>query len=366
MIGSKSKGFARERFPDLTGDSFDCGICYLVSFQPKECTTCGTMYCGSCIDEWMQKKNECPVGCADAKNKIRPIEGALARLYRNLEIKCTLPNCGKLVRVSDLTTHEQVCQAVKCANFTECGNTITKPEYKDKGVCDHPCLLLLKLKQSNGNVSQMYKEIKTWMGSAGPVAVSGGPNVGGNSASIVKSGSMSGGATFFKWDPTKCGTGIQITVDGKGVLLKEGAYVFRTVIGDTAFNSGLHYWEIVADSRTENELKIGVATKRDFNADTAFCDYEYGFAYYGLGQLRHNSNSVGAPYGKRFKNAGVLGILLDMNKGTLSFALNGDYWGNAYQSDALKKGPIYPAVALLHMAGCSIECGKAAPSYFLQ
>lgn len=25
--------------------------------------------------------------------------------------------------------------------------------------------------------------------------------------------------------------------------------------------SGLHYWEIIADDRTENELKIGVACK---------------------------------------------------------------------------------------------------------
>ncbi len=69
--------------------------------------------------------------------------------------------------------------------------------------------------------------------------------------------------------------------------------------------SGTHYWEIVADERTENELKIGVSTKRDFNYNTAFCDFEYGWAYYGLGQviifiyliiykqLRHNSNATG-------------------------------------------------------------------------
>lgn len=45
--------------------------------------------------------------------------------------------------------------------------------------------------------------------------------------------------------------------------------------------------------------------------------------YLGLGQLRHGSNATGAAYGKRFKKDGILGILLDMNKGTLSFALNG-------------------------------------------
>jgi len=32
--------------------------------------------------------------------------------------------------------------------------------------------------------------------------------------------------------------------------------------------------------------------------------------------------------------------------------------GIAYSNDALKKGPIYPAVALLHCAGCKLETKK--------
>jgi E3 ubiquitin-protein ligase NRDP1 len=77
--------------------------------------------------------------------------------------------------------------------------------------------------------------------------------------------------------------------------------MFRTVVGDTGFNSGVIYWEIVADSRTENEMKIGVVTKNGFNMDSSFSDFDFGFAYYGLGQLRHGSNSVGQPFGKKFK-----------------------------------------------------------------
>lgn len=48
-------------------------------------------------------------------------------------------------------------------------------------------------------------------------------------------------------------------------------------------NAGIHYWEIIADDRTENELKVGVATKGDFNFNSAFCDYEFGYSFYGLG-----------------------------------------------------------------------------------
>lgn len=46
---------------------------------------------------------------------------------------------------------------------------------------------------------------------------------------------------------------------------------------------GTHYWEIIIDSRTENELKIGVAVNNVFNFDSAFCDYDFGFGYYTVG-----------------------------------------------------------------------------------
>ena len=127
---------------------------------------------------------------------------------------------------------------------------------------------------------------------------------------------------------------------------------------------GIKYWELIADDRTENELKIGVTTKKEINLNSAFCDYEFGFAYYGVGQLRHNSNSSGQNYGKKFKKNGALGICLNMNKGTLSFGLDGEYWGVAYQSESLKKGPIFPAVSLLHCAGCKLVTQKPVPNYF--
>ncbi len=85
----------------------------------------------------------------------------------------------------------------------------------------------------------------------------------------------------------------------------------------------------------------------------------------GLGQLRHASNAAGPQFGKRFKKEGVLGVCLNMNSGKLSFALNGEYMGVAYHDQKLKTGPIYPAVSLLHCAGCEIRFGMFAPSYFL-
>jgi len=46
---------------------------------------------------------------------------------------------------------------------------------------------------------------------------------------------------------------------------------------------GIHYWELHADDKTENELKIGVCCSKEFNMNSAFCDYDHGFSYYGTG-----------------------------------------------------------------------------------
>lgn len=54
-----------------------------------------------------------------------------------------------------------------------------------------------------------------------------------------------------------------------------------------------------------------------------------------------------------------------MDKGTLAFALDGEYMGEAFVDDKLKNGPIYVAVSLLHCAGCTMKIGTIVPQYFL-
>ena len=58
-------------------------------------------------------------------------------------------------------------------------------------------------------------------------------------------------------------------------------------------------------------------------------------------------------------------MFLDMEKGTLSFALDGEYMGIAFEDEELKKGPIYPALALLHQGGCTLVTGRKPPPFFI-
>lgn len=84
------------------------------------------------------------------------------------------------------------------------------------------------------------------------------------------------------------------------------------MIANEPFLEGCHYWEIIADARTEHELKIGVSMQQRFSASSAFCDYDFGYGFYGVGELRHGSNGDGTKYGKPFKKRGILGIYLNM------------------------------------------------------
>lgn len=113
-----------------------------------------------------------------------------------------------------------------------------------------------KIKQSNGDWGAVYKEIKHHLreynqidtvpekslekselsrsGSLTPFAgVSGGNSQSNNTFSkgtIVEK--ILDGVTSFRWDTQNIGTGIDVSEDNARAFLKEGPYMFRTVIGD--------------------------------------------------------------------------------------------------------------------------------------
>lgn len=70
--------------------------------------------------------------------------------------------------------------------------------------------------------------------------------------------------------------------------------------------------------------------------------------------MRNGNAGHGINYGEKILKNGKIGVMLDMNKGILAFGLDKRCWGVAYKNEALKKGPIYPAITLIKHAGCSI------------
>ncbi|CAK80296.1 unnamed protein product (macronuclear) [Paramecium tetraurelia] len=79
----------------------------------------------------------------------------------------------------------------------------------------------------------------------------------------------------------------------------------------------------------------------------AFSDNEEGWAIYN-GELRHNSNSTGNKYGKQYKKGDIIGVMLNMIDGQLSFSINGENQGIAFECNELKEVPLYAAIAPIY------------------
>ncbi|CAD8207499.1 unnamed protein product [Paramecium pentaurelia] len=349
-------GYDISRFQPTLDYHYICLACNKLVKDPQECFYCGQLYCNDCVvQKPICKSPDCP--SQGKPQQYDKIQGAMLRAYRNLKLQCINPKCKKEVSIVDLDQHQMECCKSKCQNFEVCQEFVLN----ESQFCSLICKYTDHLFNNAGSRKEQYEILKRYVTElqTQPFQQQIKQKLINQQLPII-SGE---GGTVFKWDKNKCGQGIQLTMGDTQVFLKESSYIFRTVLGDMPFESGVHYWEIEADSRTENELKIGVYSGNTLNLNAAFCDINQGFAYYGLAQLRNGHTASGSTYGKRFKKDGVLGVCLNMNNGTLSFQLNNEYWGIAFRSDLLKKGPIYAAVALLHCAGCTLKTGRPKPSF---
>ena len=115
-------------------------------------------------------------------------------------------------------------------------------------VCDTNCLLLAKIKKANGDWNLVYKEVKQHLKEFNQIDFSSEENnsktmkysdpflTSTGNQSLKKSPffdfNFKDGMTSFKWDTQNIGIGIQITENNTKAFLKEGPYMFRTVIGD--------------------------------------------------------------------------------------------------------------------------------------
>ena len=99
--------------------------------------------------------------------------------------------------------------------------------------------------------------------------------VSGNNLMPINDLEYSPGITYFKWDQFKKGQGIQIYNNCESLFLNETCYAFRSIVSSQPFTSGVNYWEIIADRRTENELKLGITKNINFNYDTVIPTINY-------------------------------------------------------------------------------------------
>mmetsp|Transcript_83789 Transcript_83789/g.236753 ORF Transcript_83789/g.236753 Transcript_83789/m.236753 type:complete len:3060 (-) Transcript_83789:463-9642(-) len=143
----------------------------------------------------------------------------------------------------------------------------------------------------------------------------------------------------FCFDRTNSGPAI--FVNGDGLQATYGSNEsWKTVVGSVPFMCGRNHWELKIDNSSTPYLFIGVAG-RQADLTTFLGGDDFGWGYIGDRALYHKRTKIKV-YGERFGQGDVIGVTLDMDRGTLSFSKNGLDLGVAF--DGLG-GELYPAVA---------------------
>jgi hypothetical protein len=103
------------------------------------------------------------------------------------------------------------------------------------------------------------------------------------------------------------------------------------VFGDVGFSTGVHYWELKIEQADLQSTFIGVCERIPVSAMSRWSGY-------GVVNRRISLKSVSrsesiAIYGKHFATGDTVGVLLDMERGRLSFFLDGMQYGEHILED---------------------------------
>ncbi|CAD8105765.1 unnamed protein product [Paramecium sonneborni] len=346
----------------MTDTGFECCLCMKLAIKAQICEKCGSMYCKMCLKEIFGKNYECVQCQSQSFRSIK--KSALQEVYDEILSKSQIVKNQKIEKPPPpkLSVVEQRTQQIylreMCVNYEICKQNVNQ-QYKNEQVCSQECLFFSKLfplveQQDFTKIRQEIISIEQFIKNKQPTQLF--------QQIVIPTQQNQIGCTNFVFD--KCGEGIVIKY--QSVTLQEEEYTFKTVTCSKGFQNGIHFWKINPMFMTKNELKIGVSTSDRYALNTAFSDYNFGYAYYTVGQFKNGSNSNGFEYGVKFKNMGEVGVLLDMNRGVLAFSYDDNFLGKAICTDQLKKGPIYPCVALLHQAGFEFKCGLPIPQNLLE
>uniref|UniRef100_A0A182QDB6 Acyl carrier protein n=1 Tax=Anopheles farauti TaxID=69004 RepID=A0A182QDB6_9DIPT len=152
------------------------------------------------------------------------------------------------------------------------------------------------------------------------------------------------------WDKEKI---IETVISGTEVIFhpvySQGTTIVR---GNQPLRHGRHhYWEVkILTPLSGTDIMFGIGTDKvdmlrhqfSFSSVLGIDDQSWGYSYRGLAQ--HNGQLK--YYGKKFSRGRIIGIYVDMYRGTLEFFLNRRSLGRAYGNIPREDGvEIYPMVS---------------------
>ncbi|EGW13935.1 Tripartite motif-containing protein 9 [Cricetulus griseus] len=149
---------------------------------------------------------------------------------------------------------------------------------------------------------------------------------------------------WFAFDPGSAHSDIILSNDNLTVTCS--SYDDRVVLGKTGFSKGVHYWELTID-RYDNhpDPAFGVA-RIDVMKDVMLGKDDKAWAMYvdnNRSWFMHNNSHTNRTEGGITKGA-TIGVLLDLNRKTLTFFINNEQQGPIAFENV--EGLFFPAVSL--------------------
>ena len=125
------------------------------------------------------------------------------------------------------------------------------------------------------------------------------------------------------------------------------------VFGSRCFETGVHYWEVKIDKCEHGSMYLGVARDSD-GMKTRTWNASFGFESYRA-TLSPNGET---PYGKYYRAGDTVGVLMDCDRGRLSFIREG-FEASFFAGGSSKPSVINMGVAFRHMRSGSSEGGPS-------
>ena len=110
-------------------DRFVCQICQYIVVDPKECSSCESVFCSDCIGQCV--RNCCPKKCqGNDKAKWKQINRHLKNDLNELVFKCQDENCAKELAYRQALDHLNKCDHTLVACPQLCGLGILNKDLK--------------------------------------------------------------------------------------------------------------------------------------------------------------------------------------------------------------------------------------------
>ncbi|MFF2090192.1 SPRY domain-containing protein [Paenibacillus sp. NPDC058174] len=147
------------------------------------------------------------------------------------------------------------------------------------------------------------------------------------------------------WDNVNKGSSVTLTNNNMTASIPNYNNTARASLGR---NSGKWYWEISFSALTN--IVVGIVNLAAGVASTVSSTNHRGFySYSGLKM----GGPTGQPYGSSYGTSDTIGILLDLQIGTIEFLKNNTSFGIAF-SDLLTMGIVFPSVTAASGSGGGI------------